>query len=116
MYEIWHDSGPGDEVFTTVQKSDVEAFRPGRPGGSFTVTIGNTDIPAYVSNGVLYLQAPLGLFFEAFAENLSDFLRDMEIRISDSRGTAFSLDSHGHPVSLAGLAEPRMVRNRRWRR
>ena len=110
------DTGEGVVVHSPITESDVEAFRKNRPGGSFTVTIGNTDIPAFVSNGVLYLQAPLGLFFEAFAEDLPAFLRDMEIRISDARGATFSLDCHGAPVSLAGLAEPRVVRNRRWRR
>jgi hypothetical protein len=116
MYEIWHDSGPGDEVYITEQIADVETLRKDGRGGSFKVTIGDVDIPAYLSNGVLYLQAPLGLFFEAFAEDLPSFLRDMEVRISDSRGTAFSLNSDGRPVSLKGLAEPRVVSNRRWRR
>lgn len=116
MFEVHHESGDGYEFHSTVQIENAEALREDRRGGSFTVTIGNTDIPAFVSNGVLYLQAPLGLFFEAFAEDLPAFLHDMEVRISDSRGTAFSLNCHGAPVSLAGLAEPRVVSNRRRRR
>lgn len=110
------DAGEGVIVHTPIPQSDAEAFRKNQPGGSFTVTIGNTDLPAHLSYGVLYIQAPLGLIFEAFAEDLPAWLRDMEVRISDSRGAPFSLNPDGRPVSLAGLAEPRVVRNRRWRR
>jgi hypothetical protein len=116
MYEVHHESGDGYEFHSTVQIEDAAALRKDGRDGPFTVTIGDTDLPAFLSNGVLYLQAPLGLFFEAFAEDLPAFLRDMEIRISDSRGRPFSLNSDGRPVSREGLAEPRVVSNRRWRR
>jgi hypothetical protein len=116
MYEIWHDSGPGDDVYVTEQVADAQTLREDRRGGSFTVTLGDTNLPAFLSNGVLYIQAPLGHIFQAFAEVLPAFLRDMEVRISDQRGTPFSLNSDGRPVSLQGLAEPRVVSNRRWRR
>lgn len=108
------DAGDGVIVHTPISESDAETLRKDRSGGAFTVSIGDTDIPAFVSSGKLYLQAPLGLFFEAFAENLPEFIRDMEVRISDSRGSPFSLDSNGRPVSLAGLAIPSLVPNR-WR-
>lgn len=108
------DAGEGVIVHTPISESDVETFRDDGQAGTFKVSIGDTDIPAFVSSGKLYLQAPLGLFFEAFAEDLPAFIRDMEIRISDARGTPFSLDSNGRPVSLAGLAIPSLVPNR-WR-
>jgi hypothetical protein len=113
-----HDTyaGISDTVHTSLSVEDAAALRQDRQSGSFTVTIGNVDLPAYLSSGVLYLQAPLGLFIEAFAEDLPAFLRDMEVRISDARGAAFSLNCDGRPVSLAGLAEPRVVSNRWWRR
>ena len=116
MYE--HDTPEGEDftVHTALAEPNAQTLRKDRSGGSFTVTIGDTDLPAFLSNGVLCIQAPVGLFFEAFAEDLPAFLRDMEVRISDSRGTSFSLNSDGRPVSLKGLAEPRVVSNRRWRR
>jgi hypothetical protein len=116
VYE--HDTPEGEDftVHSALAEPNAQTLRKDRSGGSFTVTLGDTHIPAFLSNGVLYLQAPLGLFFEAFAEDLPAFLRDMEIRISDSRGTPFSLNSDGRPVSLAGLAEPSVVSNRRRRR
>lgn len=116
MHYEHDDAGDGHIVHTAISEPNAQTLRQDRRGGSFTVTIGDVDLPAFVSHGVLYLEAPLGRVFEAFAENISEFLRDMEVRISDSRGTAFSLDSNGHPVSIAGLAEPRVVRNSGWRR
>lgn len=110
------DQGEGHIVHTPISESDAEALRKDRRLRPFTVTIGNTDLPAILSHGVLCVQAPLGLIFEAFAEDLPAWLRDMEVRISDSWGTAFSLNPDGRPVSLAGLAEPRVASNRRWRR
>ena len=116
MHYEHDDAGDGNVIHTALSEPHAQTLRQDRRGGSFTVAIGDVDLPAFVSNGVLYLEAPIGLVFEAFAENLPDFLRDMEVRISDSRCTAFSLDSNGHPVSRAELAEPRVVPNRRWRR
>jgi hypothetical protein len=116
MYQHDTYAGISDTVHTSLAVEDAEALRKDRQSGTFKVTIGDVDLPAYLSNGVLFVQAPLGLFFEAFAEDLPAFLRDMEVRISDSWGTAFSLNCDGRPVSLAGLAEPRVVSNRRWRR
>jgi hypothetical protein len=116
VYE--HDTPEGEDftVHTAVAQPHAQTLRKDRSGGPFTVTLGDTDLPAFLSDGVLCIQAPLRLLFEAFAEDFSAFLRDLEIRISDSRGTPFSLDCHGRPVSLPGLAEPRVVSNRRWRR
>lgn len=116
MFETHHDAGDGDTVHTTLAVEDAAEVRTSGPQQSFTVTIGDVDLPAIFSNGVLYLQAPLPLIFEAFAEDLPDFLRDMEARISDSRGRSFSLDCDGRPVLSAGLAISSLVPNRGFRR
>src|ERR1700741_2899770 len=80
---------------------------------SLIVTVGNTDLPAFVSDGVLYIQAPLPHVFKAFAEDLSDFVRDMEIRVSSKGGAPFSLDCDGRPVYRAPVVKSSMVRSRR---
>lgn len=67
-------------------------MRECRHNAAYRVTIGDIDLPAYVSNGELYIQAPLGFVFEAFGENVSNFLRDMEVRISNPGGTTLSFD------------------------
>lgn len=90
----------------------VEAFRADSPDCTFTVVVGNTDLPSFISNGILYVQAPLPLIFEAFAEDLPAFVSDMEVRVSTKGGPAFSLDRDGRPIPSATVAEQGVVRNR----
>jgi hypothetical protein len=115
MYDHDEYAGFSDIVYTPRPISDAEAFRADRPCGVVKVTLRDIDLPAKVSNGVLYIQAPLGLIFEAFAEDLPDFLGDMEIRISDSHGRAFSLDRDGRPFLIPPVVVQGMVRSRRRR-
>lgn len=111
MYETHHDTWDGDAIYATVSVADAADIRDNRQDCPLSVTIGNTHLPAFLSNGVLYIQAPLGLFFEAFAENVSDFIRDMEIRVSDSRGRALPLDGDGRPLHRKRVAKSGVVRS-----
>ncbi len=111
MFETQHDTWDGQTIHATVQIADAQDIRDNRQDCHLTVTVGNTDLPAFLSNGVLYVQAPLGLFFEAFAENVSDFIRDMEIRVSDSRGRALPLDGNGRPLHRKRVANSGVVRS-----
>jgi hypothetical protein len=76
---------------------------------SIVVTVGHTDLPAFVSDGILYIQAPLPHIFQAFAEDLSDELRGMETRISVEGGPSLSLDSDGRPIHRTSLAFESLV-------
>ena len=100
----------GEVVHTSESEPHVAVIRHNRQGRGYTVTIGNTDLPAIISDGKLYVQAPLGLVFEAFAEDFSAFVRDMEIRVSTPWGAPLSLDSDGRPVSRPRVAKSRVVR------
>lgn len=111
MFEVHHDTWDGDAIHATVQIADAQNIRDNRQECALTVTIGNTDLPAFLSSGVLYIQAPLGLFFEALAEDISEFIRDLEIRVSDKRGRALPLDGDGRPVHRARVAKSRVVRS-----
>jgi hypothetical protein len=113
MYETHHDSGESDTVHSTLAVEDAEALREDRPTADLIVTIGDVDLPAFVSDGILYIQAPLPHIFEAFAEDLPEFVRDMEVRISGPRGTAFSLDRNGRPIHRATVAKSSVVRGSR---
>lgn len=113
---IYHESGSSDDVLEAFTLADAETLREDRFVGPFKVTIGDVDLPAVFSNGQLNVQASLPLLFQAFAEDLPAFLRDMEVRISDKRGRAFSLNCDGRPVLVEGLAEPRVVSGRRFGR
>jgi len=103
----------GDIIHTSEPQPYAASLRHNRQTGTITVTVGNTDLPAFVSDGRLYIQAPLPLIFEAFAESLPDFVRDMEIRVSVAGCSTLSLDSDGRPISSQGVAKSRMVRRGR---
>jgi hypothetical protein len=85
-------------VHAKVTVTAAEADVPVRQAINLKVTVRDIDLPAFVSDGKLYIQAPLGLFFEAVAEEISASIRDLEVRISNESGTSFSLDSVGRPL------------------
>jgi hypothetical protein len=98
-------------AFLQRQESSQNApnLRVDRADGSIIVTIGDTDLPAFVSSGILYIQAPLPHIFKAFAQDLSDELRGMETRVSIEGRSALSLDGDGRPIYRAGMAFESMV-------
>lgn len=96
-------------VHASITAANAETFRSDRPRCPWTVTIGDVDLPAYISDGKLYIQAPLPHVFEAFAEDVSDFIRDMEIRVSNAGGATLSLDRDGRPVYGAAMAQSSVV-------
>lgn len=100
----------GDVIHTSEPEPYVATLRNDRPRNTLAVTIGNVDLPAFVSDGVLYIQAPLPHVFKAFAEDISDFIRDMEVRVSTAGGATLSLDRDGRPVSRSRMAKPSVVR------
>jgi hypothetical protein len=113
---IYHDAGPSDDVleaFTVPNAQDVRASGPRRV---VKVTIGDVDLPAYLSDGCVYIQAPLPLVFEAFGEDLSEFVRDLEVGVSTARGTPLSLDGNGRAILIPPLASEGVVRSRRFDR
>lgn len=114
MYSYEHDdSGEGHVIYTALSESDAETLLAGGSRCNLKITLGDVDLPAFISDGKLYVQAPLRHVFQAFAEDLSDFVRDMEIRVSGPRGTTLSLDSDGRPLPGTTVAVTRMVRRGR---
>jgi len=96
-------------IYSKKPRANAPSIRSDTEDGSLIVTIGDTDLPAFVSSGILYIQAPLPHVFRAFAEDLSDFLSDLEVRVSDARGATLPFDSDGRPVYSAGLAFESLV-------
>jgi len=109
-------AGYGDFVQQAIALADVEANRPNGPRRTLVVTIGNVDLPAFVSRGRLYIQAPLPKLFEAFAEDISEFLSDLEVGVSATGRASLSSASFRRPISGAAMARARLVQRRRiWR-
>jgi hypothetical protein len=116
MHDEENYTWAGDVIHQTFTEPHDATLRFDGQSGSLIVSIGHADLPAFVSDGRLYIQAPLPLVFEAFAESLPDFVRDMEIRVSDQRGSTLSLGTDGRPVSGARVAKSSVGRRSRQRR
>lgn len=110
---IYHDSGPSDDVLEAFTVADAQDIRTSGPRPTLSVSIGNVDLPGFILEGVIYIQAPLTTIFQAFAEDLSAFVRDLEVGISDERGAPLSLDGNGRSVPIQRMAKSRVVRHRR---
>jgi hypothetical protein len=117
MYSVEHDdAGEGHIIHTTLSRADAAYLRDHSSWCVLKITIGDVDLPAYVSDGKLYIQAPLGHILEAFASDLSAIIRDLEIRVSGAGGSTFSLDSDGRPVHGETVAFASVVRSVRDKR
>lgn len=96
-------------ILAEVARADAAADSEGRPGRSLEVVIGNAHLPVVVSNGECYIQAPLADVFEAFGEDISAFIGDLEIRISNTWSAALPLASYWCAVSGTWVAQPCVV-------
>jgi hypothetical protein len=108
-----HYTWQGEVIHQTEQGQDAPEVRTARHVGAWTVTIGNVDLPAFLSHGLVYIQAPLPLVFEAFATDLPDFISDLEIRVSNAGGSSLSLDRNGRALYGETVAKSGMVRRGR---
>jgi hypothetical protein len=89
----------------------TEAIGADLAGGAFIVTICDVDLPAFMADGELYVQAPLPLVFDAFAAYVSDSLSALEIGISDTRRAALSSARNGRAVPGTSVVVEGVVRD-----
>jgi hypothetical protein len=98
MHTPEEQAGCDSHVLTEESSADAAEDRADRHILPYTISIGDVDLPAFVSGGKLYVQATLTRIFEAFAEDLPAFIRDMEIRVSGPGGRTLPLTRDGRPV------------------
>jgi hypothetical protein len=103
----------GNFVQQAVALANAEKDSPRKSRRALVITIGDVDLPAFVSNGVLYIQAPLPRIFHAFAEDISDFISDLEIRVSVARRASFPSARIRRTVSRPPVASTRLVQRSR---
>ena len=115
MRRVKVKTGTNNRIHKKVPLSHAKEIRPGRPRSDGYITVGHVDLPVIVSNGVCYIQAPLPHIFEAFGESLPEFLRDMEIGIPETRGSALSPDDIWRAISRSIVVKSRLVPDRRVR-
>jgi len=114
MHTYEHDeAGEGVVIHTALSQSDAAYIREHRDYCNLTLTVGDVDLPAYVSNGVVYIQAPFGYLCETFAAHISAIIRDLETRVSGEGSAALSLSRDGCPIHGATMVIARVVRGRR---
>jgi len=109
MRSPYYPQRRGPRVLASVKAANAQKVRDSGFDRAVTVTIGHIDLPGFVSNGQLYVQTPLPLIFQAFAENVSDFVRDMEVRVSIEGGGSLPLDSNGRAILGETMVEPSVV-------
>lgn len=98
------DTRQSPRILLQVAHTPPEAAQPMRQTANFTVTIGDTHLPCFISEGKLVLQAPLGLVWKAVAKAISESFADMEVGISVEGRPTLPLDSVGDPVSSSAMA------------
>lgn len=89
------ESRTSSYVLAQVEVAAAEANVPMRQRANLKVIIGDTYLPGYLSDGKLYVQAPLGLIWKALTTAVSQNITNMEVRISGARGAALPLDGAG---------------------
>ena len=105
MHNPEKETRNGDDVLEALALAVAQAMRDGSEAETLVFTLCDVDLPAFVRNGTIYLQAPLPLVFDAFAAYISDGLSHLEARISEARRAALALDSDGRAVPSAPVVE-----------
>lgn len=96
-------------LLATLAKPSAEIAQPVRPHCNWYVVIGDAYLPAFFSDGCVYVQAPLPQLVEAITRGISNLLGNLEIGISKAGCATLPLDRFGRPVLGAWLAEPVVV-------
>jgi hypothetical protein len=110
------DSRQGDNVQPKKPRKNAKAGRANRTWFAFTVTIRDVDLPAFFSDGTIYIQAPLALVCDAFDADIPAIKRDLETGVSKARGTPLPPVDLRNPVPGTPLGGQSVVRDSGERR
>lgn len=78
---------------------------------TLTVSVCDVDIPVIVANGEVYVQTTLQGFHDAMSATLVEFLRHLEIGISEARRGALAFACAHPELGLEAMAVAHLVRN-----
>jgi hypothetical protein len=115
MHTTDEQSWDRDDLYEAIASEIDAAYIKAGPRGALTVTVRNFDVPACVSNGILYIQIPFLHLLEAVAASIPASLCNMETGISAEGGTALSLDRIGTPLPESELVVESVVRDGKQR-
>jgi len=101
-------------VLEEIESEDDEDISSDRSICPFVITVCDVDLPAFISNGVFYLQAPLFDVLKACHETLYTGGYGVEVRVSGTWGTALPPADHERAVHRARMAFKSLVRSGRF--
>lgn len=99
-------------IFEALSEQDAAYLREDRPDGAITLTVGDIDVPAFVSDRRVFVEVPLSGFYETLEPSVSLRFSYLEAGVSDTWRTTLPLDSARSALLGSWLALARMVRNR----
>jgi hypothetical protein len=111
MHNTEGPKGPGDILQQAQQIADAATNGTDNAYGPFTLTVCDVDLPAFIWDGDVYIQAPLQGFFDAVAACVSDSIGDLEARISEARRAALASDYFRLTLPVTRVVESVVVRD-----
>lgn len=108
-----HDSSPWSDngVLEAFSDADAAYLRNDRPDGAITLTHGNVDVSAFISDGRLYVEVPLSGILETLEPSVSIQFGYLETGVSETWRTTLSPDGVRSAVLGTWMALTRVVRD-----
>lgn len=110
MHRAEESAWEGLDIFAEVAVAVAPQVGELQPFCAFTVTVGDTYLPAFFRDGIVYIQAPLRHVVEAIGAALSGRLSHLEVRVSAPGCPPLPLDCDGRPLHGAAVAFSDVVR------
>lgn len=110
MHRSEESAWSGFDILAEVEVAVAPQTGELRPVCPFGVTVGDTYLPAFFRDGILYVQAPLRHVVEAVGEALSRRVCHLEVGISRPGCPTLPLDSDGRPLHGTSVAFEDLVR------
>lgn len=111
MHTPKEPSRDSDIVQLAQQIADAAANSEDHTISVGVVSIYDVDLPVFISDGELYVQAPLQSVFDAVSAALVDVLRDLETRVSEARSAALASPDFFPKVHFSGVVVEHVVRD-----
>lgn len=111
MHTTEGSTGKDRVIFEALSEQDAAYLREDRPDGAITLSVGDIDVPAFVSDGRVFVEVPLSGFCETLEPSVSIRFSYLEAGISDTWRTTLPPDSVRCALLGTWLALARMVRN-----
>jgi len=111
MHTPQEPSRTSDVVQLAEQIANAATNSKGHTVSTGILTICDVDLPFFIADGELYVQAPLQGILDALSSALVDFLRDLEARVSETRSAALASTDFLPQIYVQGVVVEHVVRD-----